>query len=234
MSMGGALVIFVKTPGFSPVKTRLAQSIGKEMAEEFFYRSVAATRAYAKVLRDSTAGLTVYWAVAEQAGLSAPLWSHFPVISQGEGGLGERLDHVYREILTRHDFACFIGSDSPHLLVRHTEAAIMATKNFRNSGFTLGETSDGGFYFFGGSLPIPTTLWTSVIYSAPTTARDLTAQLRVMGDMHTLPQDFDIDTLEDLQRLAALPLDDMLPEQVSLIQWARTCVGSIATLRGEP
>ncbi len=232
MRLDGALVIFVKTPGLSPVKTRLASSTGKAVAEDFFHRSLAATGAYAKAVCDWTSGLTVYWAVAERDGLGSPLWSHFPVIFQGEGGLGDRLDRVYKEIRERHDFACFIGSDSPHLLPRQLEAAIRATARSRDTGFTMGETSDGGFYFFGGGLPIPSTVWTSVIYSSSTTASALSTHLRPLGGVQTLPKDFDIDTLDDLQRLAALPLSQMLPEQVSLIRWARTYLGSIATSRG--
>jgi len=40
MSVG--LAIFAKTPGLSPVKTRLAASIGDEKACEFYQYSVAA------------------------------------------------------------------------------------------------------------------------------------------------------------------------------------------------
>ena len=37
-----AIVCMVKTPGFSPVKTRLSQDIGSAKAEEFFVLAVKA------------------------------------------------------------------------------------------------------------------------------------------------------------------------------------------------
>ena len=36
-------MVFVKTPGLSPLKTRLAKGIGKENAESFFKDSVKQT-----------------------------------------------------------------------------------------------------------------------------------------------------------------------------------------------
>ena len=40
--MSGAIAIFVKTPGLSPVKTRLAVKLGQKVAEEFHLTSAQA------------------------------------------------------------------------------------------------------------------------------------------------------------------------------------------------
>ena len=227
MNTTGALVIFVKTPGCSPIKTRLAKSIGESLAEDA--GCLAATAAYVRDVQKKLPGLKIYWAVAETGGLNSPLWSDFPVISQGEGTLGVRLSNVYREILRRHGFACFIGADSPHVRSELIAQGILETVRYLNEKFVMGETSDGGFYFFGGSTSISEALWTSVEYSTSHTASDLTEQLRSLGPVVNIETDFDIDSLEDLKRYRdeRFESSDLLPEQAKLIQWARSLSGRL-------
>lgn len=224
MSFGGALAIFVKTPELSPVKTRLAASVGPEKSREFYERSLVATRSLAKKMKENIPGLQVYWAVAERAGVSAERWADFPVIFQGEGGLGARLDFVYRELLSRHQFVCFIGADSPHLYSHDLEQGILITaKNLRNK-FVIGETLDGGFYFFGGSFPVPPGAWVSVEYSTVNTSSQLISALHQVGKIEFIRKNFDIDTGEDLNRLREESFSkavELLPEQVDLINWIR-------------
>ena len=43
-----AVAIFVKTPGLSPLKTRLAKGIGSALATEFHRRAAAAVSAVAR------------------------------------------------------------------------------------------------------------------------------------------------------------------------------------------
>lgn len=224
MSKAGALVIFVKTPGCSPIKTRLAKSIGKNLAEEFYDQCLKAMRASAKEIQKKLPGLKIYWAVAEASGLSSPLWTDFPVIYQGEGSLGLRLSNVYREVLNRHGFACFIGADSPHIKSDQMVHGVLETARFLNEKFVMGETSDGGFYFFGGSVQVSEELWTSVEYSAAQTASDLTARLESLGTVIKIESDFDVDTVEDLNRYLEKRFDErnLLPEQASLIHWVRS------------
>ena len=100
----GAVAIFVKTPGLSPIKTRLAASIGQSAAEWFHLMSAKAVESV--VLRASHAdgALSPYWAVAEKQALDTPHWKSFQTIWQGEGSLGERLSHIYDELIERHPF----------------------------------------------------------------------------------------------------------------------------------
>lgn len=224
MSIKGALVIFVKTPGCSPIKTRLAHSIGKTLAEEFYIGCLAATAAYVKAVQMKLPGLAVYWAVAEKEGLESPFWSDFPVIYQGEGNLGIRLSNVYREMLDRHEFACFIGADSPHVQTDQVVLGVLESARALKERFVIGETHDGGFYFFGGSIPVSESLWTSVEYSSPKTTNELRTRLISLGGIATIAKDFDIDTLDDLWRYRERHFDseEFLPEQANIIRWARS------------
>jgi glycosyltransferase A (GT-A) superfamily protein (DUF2064 family) len=108
--MTPAVAIFVKTPGLSPVKTRLAAGgMGAEAATEFHRLSVAGV---ARACGDDVAP---YWAVAEREALAPPAWRGFPAIWQGEGGLGARLDRIYATLLQRHGRVLLIGADAPQI-----------------------------------------------------------------------------------------------------------------------
>ncbi|MGE3263528.1 MAG: DUF2064 domain-containing protein [Bacteriovoracia bacterium] len=222
--MTGALAIFVKTPGLSPIKTRLADSIGPEISEKFYKASVRATAACASEVQRQYGNLQVYWAVAESDGLASPMWAEFPKIYQGEGSLGLRLSNVYKELLNRHQFVCFIGADSPHICVSQLLAGIFETARNAQKKFILGETHDGGFYFFGGSLPIPEIVWTSVAYSRNQTSNELSTRLFHIAGVTNIRRDFDVDTVDDLQKYKedGFAGSNLLPEQLSLIQWVKS------------
>ncbi|MBV8852583.1 MAG: DUF2064 domain-containing protein, partial [Sinobacteraceae bacterium] len=139
--MSTGLAIFVKTPGFSPVKTRLAAGMGKHAAEEFHRLSALAVGAIGQAARPE---ITPYWAVAEFEALHSPLWKNLPTIWQGSGGLGERLHCVHEALLERHDIAFLCGADAPQLAVRALHAA-RETLEQSQVQFILGPTHDGGF-----------------------------------------------------------------------------------------
>ncbi len=214
-----AVAIFVKTPGHSPVKSRLAATIGIPLAEEFFKLSLEATKkAVIQSIKTSSGQIEAYWAVAEKECMNHPLWSDFETVTQGEGGLGDRLDLVYKNLLKKHDSVLLIGADLPHLdFKRLTEAQKLLSSG---QEFVMGKTDDGGFYLFGGRAKINKDLWTSVTYSSDTTANELIAKLG--SDRFVfLEKNFDIDHEADLQRLAAYTNNDLLPAQETIINWSK-------------
>lgn len=212
----GAVAIWVKTPGLSPVKTRLAAGIGAAAAEHFYRLSADAVRAVARrAAREAAAPLVPLWAVAEP---HSNAWEGLEVVPQGEGGLGERLSHVYDALLHRYGFAIFIGADAPQITSELIgRAAVMAAAG----AFVLGPAEDGGFYLFAGSRPIPRQVWLRAPYSSPDTLRELAAGLRSLGPIRDLPTLFDVDTQEELVRLEEQLslLRPLLPEQRLLAEW---------------
>jgi len=226
MRSGVALAIFVKTPGLSPIKTRLSESIGKDSAQRFYELSVKATQAVAKAVKDQALNFEVYWAVAEPEAIQATIWSVFPKIFQGEGGLGDRLASVYDQLISRYQHVCFIGADSPHLTVHELNDAIDKTK--ARDSFVIGETFDGGFYFFGGGRPLPRELWRAVKYSSEWTSMELKTGLAKIGDISLIGKSFDIDHGEDLDVYQNLLISNphFLKEQQELISWVKTLKGS--------
>ncbi|MCB0351309.1 MAG: DUF2064 domain-containing protein [Bdellovibrionales bacterium] len=198
----GALIIFVKTPGFSPIKTRLAAEVGDDTAAQFYLSAIKKTESLAMEAMKRCPGLIAYWAVAEPAGIGHNIWRNFSNLWQGDGSLGERMSYIYDQAIARHDYVCFLGADSPHLSADVLCEGILKTSWRKN--FVLGPALDGGFYFFGGSIPLPKELWTCVNYSKDSTARELRESFYPLGEFDLLPENFDIDTAQDLKKYNAL------------------------------
>lgn len=197
-----ALAIFAKTPGLSPVKTRLAQAIGARRAAMFHRLAAASVGEVAACCRGR---LAVHWAVAEAEALRHPAWAAHPALWQGEGGLGERLHHVYATLQGRHGAALLIGCDTPHLtaaLLLDAGAALRAGA----APFLMGRALDGGFWLFGGRVPIRREAWLGVQYSDGSTAAQLAAALGGVSDFVAMS---DVDHAADLphvlQEIRALP-----------------------------
>ena len=200
--MNGALAVFVKTPGLSPLKTRLAAGFTTQLAEQFYHLAVQATT---EVVREAALPKSIepYYAVAEQQAI--PCWTALPAIWQGEGGLGERMDSIYRQLLARQDFVILIGSDIPQLTADHLFKAITA---LRCCDFVVAPSQDGGFWLFGGRRALPARVWTEVAYSQADTAQQFLHHLEAHGDVSMMDTLRDVDEVSDLpplqQELAAL------------------------------
>lgn len=214
-----ALAIFVKTPGLSPVKTRLAATLSAEIALEFYKLACAATAA---VVRDCPS-ITPYWAIAEAEPKARAAWSGFTQILQGEGDLGARLNHVYAELQAHHGRVLLIGADTPQLSPALLEHAIAALSDATHP-YALGPAADGGFWLFGGRQRIPQNVWTDVRYSQTDTAAQLCRGLAKFGAMATLSELTDADNAADLSAVAESisHLSHPLPAQRELAAWLHT------------
>ncbi|PWC26546.1 DUF2064 domain-containing protein [Teichococcus aestuarii] len=212
-----AVAIFAKTAALSPVKTRLAAAIGPDTATVFHRLSAWAC---GSVVTACAPLLHGYWAVAEQDGLGHTDWQGHPTLWQGEGGLGRKLHTIYAALQERHGRVLLLGCDAPQI----SPAKLLAAARALETGphpFVMGRAEDGGFWLFGGRLPIPAEVWMTVPYSQPDTAERLLAALVPIGGTGFLPTLRDVDEAGDLAplatALAALP--QPLPEQVRLRAW---------------
>ena len=192
---GTAIAVFVKTPGLSPVKTRLAATIGSAAAEGFYRLSCRAIEQTFQHLTQTVA-VTPFWAVGEIDGLDHPLWQGFESLHTGEGDLGERQHHIYQTLLAKYQRVILIGADSPQLNARHLNSAIAALEKH---SFALGPAVDGGYYLLAGRAPIRKEIWTGVTYSSADTAQQLLARLPSTAAI--LDCITDVDTVADLEVL---------------------------------
>ncbi|MGA7964886.1 MAG: TIGR04282 family arsenosugar biosynthesis glycosyltransferase [Gammaproteobacteria bacterium] len=212
-----ALAIFVKTPGLSPIKTRLAAGIGAQAALRFHRLAAAAT---AEAVSACGPALTPYWAVAEDNAVTHDYWSEFPRLWQGTGTLGERLHRIHTELQTRHGSALMIGADTPQLTPALLQQAITTLKK-PGTVHVLGPAKDGGFWLFGSKQPIAAPIWNAIPYSRHNTTEALRHALYDTGNLDTLNQLTDVDTAEDLSVLIETlqNLPNPLPTQTKIIAW---------------
>jgi len=214
-----AIAIFVKTPGHSALKTRLAASIGQQRAEDWHIRAAEAVRTLAE---QSGIG-EVYWAVAETSALADPRWSDLPVVSQGTGDLGERMHRVHSGLVQSHGSALLLGADAVQF---HPDWLQQANRWLAESTprLCLGPASDGGFWTFGANRVLPQVDWTGVDYSRGTTARDFRARMKTHGEWRELPGLTDLDRIEDVPKIIVelRQLENPLPDHRSLLDFLLT------------
>jgi len=217
--MNGALAIFVKTPGLSPVKSRLAAGRGERYALDWYGKAAVAVASVAR-LAQAKHGLTTYWAVAESGGLDA--WSGLPVIGQGGGDLGTRMARVHAQLVALHGFGLLVGADAPQLTVPLLSEAIDWV-GAPQQRLVLGPANDGGFWLFGANTVPSLQAWTAVSYSSADTARNLRRSMQGAGDWRTLAMLTDVDHVIDLPVVeqALHALSDPTPEQRELARWMR-------------
>lgn len=221
--MSPAIAIFVKTPGLSPIKTRLGRDVGLRIAEDWHRRAAACVGISA-----AASGLPAYWAVAEADGLQHPLWQGLPRIAQGDGGLGSRMARVHTGMVQRHGAGILIGADLPQIEIRHLETAAGWLQS-SDERYVLGPARDGGFWLYGSNRALPARTWESIGYSRRDTARRLIAAIEA-------PCWALLERMTDLDRASDLPivLDELeavsrpSAEQQELARWIRIQIGPAA------
>ncbi len=219
--ISGGLAIFVKTPGLSPVKTRLAEHLGRPQAEAFHRAAAEAVASVASRAGD-VAGFAPHWAVAERDALHGDAWKDLPRLFQGPGTLGERMDAIYRQLRTGADFALLVGADTPQLCGKSLARAARWL-DAAEPRLVIGRARDGGFWLFGGNVPLPPEAWLQPTYSHCDTAHAFIQAMSPHGHWLELEWLSDVDRVEDLapayEELQALA--SPTPEQRRLVAWLR-------------
>ena len=189
------LVILLREPRPGQVKTRLAKGIGNIAAAAWYRRQ--SLNVIRRVGGDPR--WTTVLAVSPGAtGMASRVWpEHLPRITQGNGGLGERMRRVFRCLPPGP--VVVIGSDIPCVASKHIAKAF---RMLRCHGAVFGPSPDGGYWLVGlGRLRrCPTGLFANVRWSSRHALADSVASLRGrrVRFADTLS---DIDTVDDLRRL---------------------------------
>ncbi len=215
-----AVGIFVRTPGWSATKKRLAKQIGGYAATCAYELSLDCMVEIAQnlVSRD----IDVYWAVAEEEARRDPYWiaTGLPTIFTGSGGgLGNRLSRIYNRLLKRADIAVLLGSDIPQLTCEQLKPAIWKAEE----ELVVGPANDGGFYMFAGTRPIPRRLWNSVEYSTCHTLEQLITALNSPVVKVEVQPDFD-DLASLAEVVEAMPAQPS-QTQLEFIDYAKELLG---------
>ncbi len=205
------LALFVKTPGLSPIKTRLAAGVGTAAALRLYRASLRAVEAALRAARRACPGLQPYYAVAESGALAHPRWRGLPRIAQGEGDLGARLARVHGQLRRRHRCSMLLGADLPWLQAEHLLAA---TRALDDSDMAIGPGDDGGYYLFASRSALPDEVFTGVSYSEPSTLAQFSRLLAAHGSLCQLAALTDLDRAEEIDGLiSAAPLYPNRPQR---------------------
>lgn len=191
-----AAAVFVKTPGRSAVKTRLARSLGRDEAEALYRDSLDCIRGAIDGSRCAR-----YWAVAEPDAVDHTPWTDAPCVAQPAGDLGDRMAGVFRRLRRTHPAVLLLGGDLPQLAPAELDRA---ADWLRTPGrHVLGPARDGGFWLYGSSAEDPTAGWPGLPYSRPETAARFRTAIAAPEDAWLeLPLMSDLDDRGDLDRVA--------------------------------
>lgn len=220
-----AIAIFVKTPGLSPVKSRLARSIGEKLAIDCHLRCA---HAVAAVARQAGIG-PVYWALAEDHPRALETWQGLPTICQRGADLGMRMQGVHDELIGRHGRSLLLGADLPQIEAGPLREAAARLSIGEPVG-VIGPARDGGFWLVGANTRLPAEVWLAPAYGKDRVLQDFLAADTTARRWHELRQHSDLDTLEDLPLVLAelRALECPHPLQQQLLDWltglaARPC-----------
>ena len=189
-----ALVIVAKYPEVGGVKTRLAQHIGQELASQL----------YLSFIRDLGAKFgqgprPLFWAYT-------PAGSDFPelvnsgsrcFLQEGEH-LGARLHNIFRRLFQQgYQRVAILSSDSPQMLREWIDEAFA---HLFHVDVVLAPADDGGYNLVG--LKADHDVFTGITMSTPRVLAETMERARALNlSVHLLPTSFDVDAIEDLEKL---------------------------------
>jgi rSAM/selenodomain-associated transferase 1 len=194
-----ALFVMAKDPRAGQVKTRLCPPLEPEAAARLY-------RCFLLDVLDLVAGIpgvdpVVAYAPPEARGAFARLAAgRFRLMPQQGADLGARLERTFRALFARgYARVAAVSTDSPDLPAEYLARAFV---QLERAPVVVGPCPDGGYYLIGMSRPIPE-LFRDMPWSTARVVAETEARARRLGlAVARLPEWCDVDTADDLDRLA--------------------------------
>lgn len=217
--------IFAKFWESGTVKTRLAKSIGFELATEVYFQFLKSTLGLGNQF-ESLQGApqckkTIGFSPREKRKEFASLAPNWDLVPQTEGNLGTRMKCFFDSCFAQTDAAepndvVLIGSDTPALPCEIISDAFQLLKN---NDVVLGPSFDGGYYLIGCSHSTAN-IFESVDWSTSRVFEQTLGQLDQRGYKYAILQKYnDVDELDDLISLQSelnQQRDHLAPHQTDL------------------
>jgi len=193
-----ALLIFVKYPEPGKVKTRLAATIGAELAAQLYHEFIRCTLDRARQLEVATRFVTFTPAAKEQdfKKLFPGSWQWFAQADSADLGvrIQRAIQHVQRQ---NYSHVLTIGTDSPSLPLAYLDQAVMA---LAKHDLVLGPATDGGYYLIG-LKSAPAELFSEIAWSTERVfSQTLERAAQIKMSVYQLPVWYDVDDLAALRR----------------------------------
>ncbi|RLP54521.1 MAG: glycosyltransferase [Ketobacter sp.] len=191
--MSSLIQVFAKAPLAGRVKTRIAKTLG-ETAALNLHKLLCDH--IIQVAQTSQADEVEIWTTEPNAYFdvfAAPVW-----IQQGRE-LGTRMSFSLRHGLSRFDRVLIIGGDAYSLTPDYLNQALSA---LQETDVVLGPAEDGGYVLVGATQTWPVLFQKVPWGTADVMGTTLDIMLANGIGFHLLPEQWDIDTLDDLRKHA--------------------------------
>lgn len=212
------LVLFAKAPLPGRAKTRLAEEIGPaaaaRVAEALLHDTIALCETLADHLQGGVPRLVL--AYTDKQDWFTPALTHdWRLIEQRGENIGERLKNALADLeVFPEDQTVFIGMDCPQM---PPGRVIEAFQGLEDANAVLGPCDDGGYYLIGVRGGIPERLLKDVRWGVTEAVGDLVGTLEAANmTVAQLAPGYDVNTAEDLQRLAREMAADTLDDLANL------------------
>ncbi len=193
------LILFAKAPVPGQVKTRLIPAMGPKAAatlhEKLVFHSL-------KTAISAGVGPVDLWCAPST---EHPFFIHcvrefqVELHTQLDGDIGQRMAHAFSETLKISTDALLMGSDSPCLTCADLRKAKTVLQ--QNADAVISPAEDGGYILLGLHLYAPE-LFSGVAWGTKLVLEQTRTRFRRLGwRWHELPERWDVDRPEDVQRL---------------------------------
>ena len=194
--MRAAIVLFAKAPRPGRVKTRLIPALSAEDAAALYETFVRDMWERLRLVAPDSCFLYSDRPWPSYVGLAGP----GRLALQRGDDLGAKLLHAFEELRSHgYDRILIVGSDSPTLPAEYLRRGL---DRLGSKDAVLGPTFDGGYYAVGCRVP-KAGMFKRVTWSSPATLEETERAFESVGwSMERLPPWYDVDTIDDLRRLA--------------------------------
>jgi rSAM/selenodomain-associated transferase 1 len=191
--MSSLIQVFAKAPLPGRVKTRVAKTLGDNAALNL--HKLLCDHVI-QMAQTSQVDAVEIWTTAPDDyfdTFAAPVW-----IQQGRE-LGTRMSFSLRHGLSRFDQVLIIGADAYSLTPDYLNQAV---SSLQETDVVLGPAADGGYVLVGATQSWPVLFQNVPWGTADVMAVTLDIMLANGIGFHILPEQWDIDTLDDLKKHA--------------------------------
>jgi rSAM/selenodomain-associated transferase 1 len=184
------IIVFAKNPVKGRVKTRLAKSIGDDLALEIYETLL-------KITESATQQSGIETWVFFTGIIDKDRWPQSKKFIQKGADLGQKMQHAFNLAFdSNYESVVLIGSDLPNM---HQNLLLKAFDQLKEQQVVFGPASDGGYYLIGLHKMIEG-IFTNKAWSTENlltqTLTELEDEQINYGILETLN---DIDTIEDLK-----------------------------------